>query len=139
MDAPLTTASAVLLALRGGPGYGLDLVRRVKATAGVRLASGSVHRALRRLHRAGRVRRWTVVPGRRRGARARVYYELTARGIVRADAQAETLRAFLAPPVDKLAAREVAAMRRRLREAADVSAFVADLQGRLAKTRRNAP
>ena len=140
MDAPLTTSSALLLALRQGPGYGLDLVRRVSRTTRgrVRLARGSVHRALQGLQRAGSVRCWTVVPGRKRGARARVYCELTLRGVAEADAQAAALRALVAPPLAKPSRAEARAMRERLQGSAEVSSFVVDLQDRLGKVRRNA-
>ncbi len=140
MDVPLTTEATLLLALRQGPGYGLELVRRVKTATGgrVRLAAGSVHRALRRLQRSGRARRWTVVPGRQRGARARVYYELTPRGLARAESDVATLRALASPSVEQPTVAEVAAMRGRLREAADASAFVSRLQ-RLRSAQRGRP
>jgi DNA-binding PadR family transcriptional regulator len=136
--APLTTGAALLLVLRDGPSYGIDLVRRVNAaTRGrVRPALGTVHRSLQQLQRSGHVRRWDVVPGGRRGARARVYYELTSRGIAKADATATTLRTLVAPAARKPSPAKVRAMRKRLRSAADVSAFVVGLQDRLVKGHR---
>ncbi|HET7291009.1 MAG TPA: helix-turn-helix transcriptional regulator [Vicinamibacteria bacterium] len=129
-DSPLTTVGILLLALREGPGYGLELTRRAEAMAGAPVASSSVHRALDRLRRAGHVRRWTVVPGRRRGARARAYYELTARGVARVEAITEALRPLVLRNDARSSGAEVRAMRDRLREAGDASAFVASLQRR---------
>jgi DNA-binding PadR family transcriptional regulator len=79
----VSARTALLLVLRDGPGYGRELVRRIRsATAGrERLAEGSVYPALRALAAARLVRSWKVVPGRTRGGRARTYYELTERGI----------------------------------------------------------
>ena len=74
---------AVLLALRQGPSYGSQLVRRIEGLSrgSIRLALGSLYPALRKLERRRLVRSWTVVPRRRRGGRARRYYELTERGV----------------------------------------------------------
>jgi DNA-binding PadR family transcriptional regulator len=79
----ISARTALLLALRDGPGYGREFVRRIhSATAGrERLAEGSVYPALRGLEAARLVRSWKVVPGRRRGGRGRTYYELTERGV----------------------------------------------------------
>jgi len=136
--AALTTRAALLLALRQGPGYGLDLVRRVcgSSQSRARPALGSVHRTLQQLRRSGHLRRWSVVPGRSRGARARVYYELTLRGIAEADAIARVLRALVAPPAKKPSLAAARAMRNRLRSSADVSAFVMALRDRLETSRR---
>jgi DNA-binding PadR family transcriptional regulator len=83
MESPLTTRAALLLALRDGPGYGSDLIRRVaERTAGaIRLSAARVYPSLKALQRAKLVRASRVVPGGRRGARARTYYELTVGGI----------------------------------------------------------
>jgi DNA-binding PadR family transcriptional regulator len=79
----ITARTALLMALREGPGYGREFVRRIqRATAGrVRLAEGSIYPALHKLEAKRLARRWKVVPGRRRGDRARTYYELTERGV----------------------------------------------------------
>ena len=62
----LTARSALLLALRQGPGYGRQLMRRLHAATGGRasLAPGSVYPALRALQEARLVRGWTVIAGR---------------------------------------------------------------------------
>ena len=65
----VTARTAILQALREGPGYGRELVRRIRrASAGrLRFAEGSIYPALRRLETARLVRSWGVVPGRGRG------------------------------------------------------------------------
>ncbi len=89
----VTARAALLQALREGPAYGRELVRRIaRATSGrVRFAEGSIYPALRRLLASRLVRSWSVVPGRRRGGRARRYYELTERGVRASDAERRDL------------------------------------------------
>jgi DNA-binding PadR family transcriptional regulator len=92
----MTARTAVLQALRQGPGSGRLLMRRVEAATGgrVSLAPGTVYPALRALEQAGLVRRWTVVAGRVRGGRSRTYYELTWRGFA-SQAEARALVGIL--------------------------------------------
>ena len=89
----VTSRTAVLLALRQGPAYGRELMRRIaRATGGrVRLSEGTIHPALRALRAARLVTAWDVVPGRTRGGRARTYYELTIEGVREAEARAHAL------------------------------------------------
>jgi PadR family transcriptional regulator PadR len=84
----VTARTALLQALRQGPGFGRDFVRRIRRASGgrVRFAEGSIYPALRGLEAARIVRSWSVVPGRQRGGRARTYYELTGRGVRAAEA-----------------------------------------------------
>jgi len=121
----LAARTAVLLALRQGPGYGRELVRRIRSASGgrLRLAEGSVYPALRQLERSRLARSWEVVPGRRRGGRSRTYYELTERGVRASAAAAGTLGALLAPGAGFVppSVEEVARMRQRLVLGAELS------------------
>jgi PadR family transcriptional regulator PadR len=95
----VTARTALLQALRDGPGFGRDFVRRIRrASAGrLRFAEGSIYPALRSLEAARIVRSWSVVPGRRRGGRARTYYELTERGVTASEAVREVLLRLAQP------------------------------------------
>jgi DNA-binding PadR family transcriptional regulator len=94
----VTAGVALLLALREGPGYGRELVERIRrdSSGRVRLAEGTVYPALRKLEAGRLVRGWSVVPGRRRGGRQRSYYELTERGVRALESERESLRGLLA-------------------------------------------
>ena len=95
----VTARTALLQALREGPGYGRDLVRRINRASGGRLrfAEASIYPALRRLGASRLVRSWGVVPGRRRGGRARTYYELTERGVRASEAERAALLRLAVP------------------------------------------
>ncbi len=83
MELLVAAKSALLQALVEGPGYGLELIDRVKdRTSGdVRLGQGSVYPALRSLEVEGLVRSYEGPPLPERGGRPRVYYELTGEGL----------------------------------------------------------
>jgi DNA-binding PadR family transcriptional regulator len=119
----VSARTALLLVLRDGPGYGRELVRRIRrATAGrERFAEASIYPALGAMRADRLVRSWEVVPGRRRGGRARTYYELTERGARAAEAaRARLLR--LAGGVPAAPGPEVPdRMRRRLELGAELS------------------
>jgi DNA-binding PadR family transcriptional regulator len=73
---PVTTKAALLQALhRDGPGCGVDLIKRVKLFAGLKLCMGSVYPALVLLDDYGFIRE-------KRGERVgrKIVYELTAKG-----------------------------------------------------------
>jgi DNA-binding PadR family transcriptional regulator len=95
----VTARTALLQVLREGPGYGRELVLRInRASAGrLRFAEGSIYPALRHLEAARLVRSWGVVPGRRRGGRARTYYELTERGARASEADRVALLRLAVP------------------------------------------
>jgi DNA-binding PadR family transcriptional regulator len=78
----VSARTALLVALRDGPGYGRELARRIRTASGgrTRLGEASIYPALRELRAARLVNSWEVVPGRTRGGRSRTYYELTERG-----------------------------------------------------------
>lgn len=126
MDTPLSARAALLQALTV-PGYGLDLIERVRrgSRGRVLLRMGSVYPALLALERAGLLRRRPVF-GRRRG-RPRRYYELTVAGVRAAAEQREAVLGLLrATP--EAPAGDVTAMRERLRACSDLSAAVLGLE-----------
>ena len=132
----LSARGAVLLALRQGPSYGRQLVRRIRADSGghVGLGEGSIYPALRQLQGARLVRSWTVIPGRRRGGRARRYHELTERGVRVAEAAASALGALLSRDVAPFSAEDLELVGRRLELGAELSETVRSL--RLPPSRR---
>ena len=68
----------------------------------LRFAEGSIYPALRHLEAARLVRSWGVVPGRRRGGRARTYYELTERGARASEADRVALLRLAVPDSPRL-------------------------------------
>lgn len=135
MESPLTTRAALLLALRSGPGYGLDLIARVaRMTSGLlRLRQGSVYPALQALAEEGFLARWSVTPGRRRGGRSRTYFELTERGSALADTHRRALAGCSVRPCLGLPRAEIQRMRERVRRGAELSLFALKLRGRARK------
>lgn len=99
MDGLLSTRSALLLALRSGPGYGRELIRQVERTSGgrARLSEARVYPVLRTLEREGLVESRVSAPGGRRGARARTYYDLTVPGVQASSRELLALRALVGP------------------------------------------
>jgi len=130
MRAPITTHAALLLALRQGAGYGLELIRRVeRISAGrVHLAEARVYSALADLKRQDLVAISRVAPGGRRGARSRTYYDLTLRGVETSTIERTTLSALAAPPPSSPTAREVRLMAERMAQAGKISEFARDLR-----------
>ena len=126
----IAARTALLLALRDGPGYGRELVRRLGRLSGGRLrfAEGSIYPALRRLEAARLVRSWGVVPGRRRGGRARTYYELTERGVRVSEAVRVDLVRLVAPDHPRLPSPEdCQRMRARIELGGELSEAVGQL------------
>ena len=138
----ITSRTAILQALRQGPGYGRQLMRRVDAATGGRasLAPGSVYPTLKTLEKARLVRKWTVIAGRARGGRARTYYELTLAGIREAEAEAAALAGIAlasrlprqVPAVDRSLLRE------RAERVAALFDFTTEARDSLARARRGA-
>ena len=130
MEAVLSTSAAVLHTLTEGPRYGRDLIRLLSARAQgmVNPRPGTVYRTFDSLVRKGYVRSWTVVPGGRRGARSRKYYELTPKGIAVAERQREGMADLLGLRAPLQRTAEAHRMSARLRRAAAVSAFTLKLQ-----------
>ena len=132
----------MLLALRGGPVYGRELIRRIgRATGGrMRLSAGTVYPTLRALRAARLVAAWSVVPGRKRGGRSRVYYELTVAGVRQAETDASALVEIagsgrrVSGPAQ--ATRDV--MRARLLRVGELGDAIAQLRASLGHERRPA-
>jgi len=128
METPLSARAALLQAL-AVPGYGLDLIERVRRDSGghVRLRMGSVYPALERLQREGLV--VSRLARERKAGRPRKYYALTRRGVLAAMSQRQALAGLLrfgpARPED---ARR---MSERLSRTAAVSASVLELRSRM--------
>jgi PadR family transcriptional regulator PadR len=82
MDAPVSAKAALLQALVAGPGFGLDLIERVKKQTNGKLVlgQGSVYPALRELEREGLLESYEGEPMPERGGRPRRYYRLNALG-----------------------------------------------------------
>jgi len=90
---------AVATLLTGGRRYGRDVIRLVsRAPRVINPRPGTVYRAFESLACKGYLRSWTVVPGGRRGAKIRKYYELTPRGMAAAERQHQALAALLDLP-----------------------------------------
>ena len=97
MITPVNTATALLVELARGPGYGLDLIERVRVHGGgrIKLRQGVVYPTLRDLLRRKLLRSWSITtPG---SGRPRTYFDLTPSGHVLAQALRDTLTGFGAP------------------------------------------
>src|SRR5258708_4254759 len=117
----VTTQGALLQVLRSGPGYGLELIRRLAQSTGLRLSEARVYPVLKQLEGAGLVEAVRVAPKGRRGARAPIYYHLTPVGEAAAEAERQALLALLAPPPrQQPSARERHHMVRRILEAEEL-------------------
>jgi DNA-binding PadR family transcriptional regulator len=130
MDAVLSTSAGILHTLTEGPRYGRDLIRLLdtRAQGALNPRPGTVYRAFGSLVRKGYVRKRIVVPGGRRGARSRTYYELTPRGIAAAERQRKAIAHLLGFPARLHSTAEAHLMEARLRRVAEVSAFTLALQ-----------
>ena len=130
MDPPFSSRAALLQALRQGPGYGVELVERVFRLTGRRLPLGGVYPALEVLKRKGLLRGWEVVPGGHRGGRSRTYYELTYKGLIRAQADAHALTGLVGG-LDRrplLPVPPPALLRKRLQTVGDLTDFLLGLR-----------
>lgn len=131
------TAHAALLQSLDVPGYGLELIERVRRRTGgrIRLRMGSVYPALKALEARGLVRGRPT--GRRTKGRPRRYYELTVRGVSAAAAQRAVLFGLLGdrsrgPALDV----DAGAMIERLQRGSRLSAAALELQHRLQNVTR---
>lgn len=99
MDAPVSAKAALLQALISGPGFGLDLIERVKVrTAGrLVLGEGSVYPALRAMEREGLLEGFDGESAPERGGRPRRYYRLTALGAKAATEHRDTALCLFQP------------------------------------------
>lgn len=135
MNAILSAEAALLDALYQGPGYGLELIHRVRRRCDgrVRLGPGNTYPALARLTKRALVRSWDV----RRGAgRPRRYFELTPLGIDGAVAQMRLFKHLLErEPQRPLGKRERSKMAERLDECAELSELALSLREQLVERR----
>ena len=129
----LGARAAILLGL-SRPGYGLQIIDRIRNQTGgrVRLRLGSVYPALRDLERQRLVRSWEIAGAR--GGRRRRYYELTLKGVAAATVQRKVLGDLLGAGAEVLPPETIERMRERLGECSAVSAFVLDLRRRMIET-----
>lgn len=129
MTGPLTTRAALLQVLRQAPSYGSALIRRFeKASAGrVRLAPARVYPVLKELQAEGLVKAVRLAPKGRRGGRARIYYELTPKGLAVSTMDRSVLVAVLSPSSVLPAETDRERMAERLLEAEELSEFGAAL------------
>jgi PadR family transcriptional regulator PadR len=139
MRTPFSAKAALLQALSAGPGYGMELLERVRDRTGgrVRLRPGSLYPALRALEREGLVRGWAGAPQR---GRRRRYYELTSKGIRAAEEMRAVMRIFVgATSPSATSQRERSRMRERIRQCIRVSGFAYELRRRTSaqRTTRN--
>jgi PadR family transcriptional regulator PadR len=104
VDSPVNARAALLQSLISGPGFGLELIDRVKerTKGAIRLGQGSIYPALRDLEHEGFLRSYDGEPLPERGGRPRRYYELTAKGKRAAFEQGEVVRSlFLTPALER--------------------------------------
>lgn len=129
MTGPLTTRAALLQVLRQAPSYGSALIRRFeRASAGrVRLSPARVYPVLKELQAEGLVKAVRLAPKGRRGGRARIYYELTPKGLAVSNMDRSVLFALLSPSSVLPAETDRERMAERLLEAEELSEFGAAL------------
>ena len=135
----MTTKVALLQALRDGPGYGRDLIRRVgQMTDGaLRLTPGRVYPTLQALAAERLIVPRRVSPGGARGARSRTYYDLTPRGVAASTQERRLLAAIVRrgaglPSPD---AAERARMAARILEAEELAATGVELERAMRQAR----
>jgi PadR family transcriptional regulator PadR len=118
----VNTSTALVVELLRGPGYGLDLIERVRVRGRGRilLRQGVVYPALRELARRKLLRAWIVsTPG---GGRPRTYYDLAPKGLELAQAHRDAIEGLAGRATSPLPTRsELEAMRKRLYECGNVS------------------
>lgn len=94
MDTIVSARAALLQALAGGPGYGTQLIARVRSRTGgrVSLLQGSVYPALQALEQSGLAESYVDADAVALwGGRPRRYYRLTALGQAAVDRERSAL------------------------------------------------
>lgn len=126
----LTARAALLLAL-DLPGFGLQLIERVRrATAGrARVGMGSVYPALNRLEKEGLVRSRAGRMGQ--AGRPTKHYELTAKGITASREIREAILGLIRTDALTPAEIDPVRVRRRLERCAAVSSAALELRRRV--------
>jgi len=122
MITPVNTGTALVVELLRGPGYGLDLIERVRAHGAgrIRLRQGVVYPTLRDLSRRKLLRCWNVAtPG---SGRPRTYYDLAPKGLALALAHREAIAGLAGKTTSsRPTRREAETMRKRLFQCGEVS------------------
>jgi DNA-binding PadR family transcriptional regulator len=139
MQAPLTTKVALLQILREGPSHGRELIRRAHRMTGgrLRLSPGRVYPALQALAAERLISGRSVSAGGARGARSRICYELTARGVAASTEQRAVLAAVIHRSTASVPdAGERARMAKRLLDADDLSRAGADVERAMRRKER---
>jgi PadR family transcriptional regulator PadR len=97
METPVTPRFALLQALVRGPGYGLELIERVKkVTKGqIVLHQGTVYPALREMEDEGLLESYEGPALPERGGRPRRYYALTGLGAKAAMEEGRVVRGLV--------------------------------------------
>lgn len=124
----LTTRGALLQMLLEGPGYGLDLIRRLEERAATRVSEARVYPVLKELEAGGLVQGVPLAPKGRRGGRARTYYHLTARGQTAAQADRKVLRDLLTPHRSPITDQERLRMAERILEGEELAESALELR-----------
>lgn len=93
MEAPVSARALLLLELTHGPGFGLDLIARIRGRAGVTTGEGSVYPALASLVRDGLIAE--TEGGQLPQGRPRRHYQITGPGRLAAERVRAILRALL--------------------------------------------
>ena len=118
----LNTGTALVVELLRGPGYGLDLIERVRVHGGgrIRLRQGVVYPTLREFSRRKLLRSWSVAtPG---SGRPRTYYNLAPKGLALAHAHRDAIAGFAWKRTSpRPTRRELEKMRKRLLQCGEVS------------------
>ena len=120
--------AALLLALAGGPAYGLELIERVAQLSNglLHLNRGGAYVALRTLEAQGLVRAWLRrLP---RAGRPRLYYELTPRGMVHTEQLRRAVGLLARPVAQTLTPGASRRMAERLKKAGALSESVIRLR-----------
>ena len=129
MYTSLNTKTALLIELLRAPGYGLDLIERVRGHSGgrIRLRQGVVYPTLRDFSRRKLVQSWRIVaPG---SGRPRSYYGLTTEGLDVALAHRDAIAGFARTTAPRRPPRRMLAkMTARLCQCGEVSEAAAWLR-----------
>ncbi len=131
VEAPLSARAALLQALVV-PGYGLELIERIRrATRGLmRVGMGSLYPTLRALEGEGLVRS-RLLRARPGAGRPRRYFELTLAGVGARNAERRAVAALFRVGEDRLRRESARLIEERLRRCLSASASVSNLRRRV--------
>ena len=131
MEAPLSARAALVQALVV-PGYGAELVERLRGATGgrMRVSMGSIYPALRGLETRGLVRS-RLVRARRGAGRPRRYFELTLRGVAARNSERRAVAALFRLDVGPSSREPAARIGDRLTRCSRASASALELRRRI--------